>query len=117
MSSELLRVHYEQIGDQIVVHAHGEVDLATAPLLDQVLRTATTVPGARRVVVNLTEVDFFGAIGLTALLTATRHGDDTGIPIVVVTHPGQPPHRVITITGLHCQLVLIDSLDHALTHQ
>ncbi|MGH3899790.1 MAG: STAS domain-containing protein [Pseudonocardiaceae bacterium] len=117
MSNELLHVHYEQIGDQIVVHAHGEVDLATAPLLDQVLRTATGVSGARRVVVNLTEVGFFGAIGLAALLTATRHGDDTGIPIVIVTHPGQPPHRMITIIGLHSTLVLVDSLDHALTHQ
>jgi anti-sigma B factor antagonist len=113
MRSELLRVHREQIGDQIVVHAVGEVDLATAPLLDQALSQATAAPSARWVVVNLTKVDFFGAVGLTVLLTATRHGHATGVPIVVVTHPGQPAHRTITITELHRTLALIDSFDHA----
>jgi anti-sigma B factor antagonist len=113
MRSELLRVHLEQIGDQIVVHAVGEVDLATAPLLDQALSQATTAPAARWAVVNLTKVDFFGAVGLTVLLTATRHGHATGVPVVVVTHPGQPAHRMITITELHRTLALIDSLDHA----
>ena len=114
MSSELLHVHFEQVGDQILVHAVGEVDLATAPLLNQALSEASAAPGARSVVVNLTKVDFFSAAGLTTLLTATRHGDDAGIPVVVVTHPGQPPHRTITITGLHSALSLIDSIDQAL---
>jgi anti-anti-sigma factor len=116
MRSELLRVYCEQIGDQIVVHAVGEVDLATAPLLDQALSKATAVPAARWVVVDLTKVDFFGAVGLTVLLTATRHGHVTGVPVVVVTHPGQPAHRTITITELHRKLALIDSLDHALSN-
>jgi anti-anti-sigma factor len=117
VSSELLRVQCAPIGDQIVVHAVGEVDLVTTSLLDQALRMATAAPGVRRVVVNLTKIDFFGAIGLTTLLTGTRHGDDTGVPVVIVTHPGQPPHRVITITELHNKLALIDSLDHPRIHQ
>lgn len=90
MRSELLHVYREQIGDQIVVHAVGEVDLATAPLLDQALSKATAAPAARWVGVNLTKVDFFSAVGLTVLLTATCHGYATGVPVVVVTHPGQP---------------------------
>jgi anti-sigma B factor antagonist len=113
---ELLRVYREQIGDQIVVHAVGEVDLATAPLLDQALRKATAAPAPRWVVVNLTKVDFFGAVGLTVLLTATRHGYAIGVPVVVVTHPGQPAHRTITITELHRKLALINSFDHALSN-
>jgi anti-sigma B factor antagonist len=113
MRSELLRVYREQIGDQIVVHAVGEVDLATAALLDQALSEAIAAPAARWVLVNLTKVDFFGAVGLTVLLTATSRGYATGVPVVVVTHPGQPAHRTITITELHRTLALIDSLDHA----
>jgi anti-sigma B factor antagonist len=116
MSSDLLHVYREQIGDQVVVHAVGEVDLATAPLLDQALRKATATPTTRWVVVNLTRVDFFGAVGLTVLLTAIRHGHATGVAVVVVTQPGQPAHRTITITELHRKLALIDSLDHALSN-
>lgn len=77
-----------------------EVGLATAPLLDQALSKATAAPAARWVVVNLTKVDFFGAVGLTVLLTATHHGYATGVPVVVVTHSGQPAHRTIPITEL-----------------
>jgi anti-sigma B factor antagonist len=116
MRSELLRVYRERIGDQIVVHAVGEVDLATAPLLGQALSKATAAPTTRWVVVNLTKVDFFGAVGLTVLLTATRHGYATGVAVVVVAHPGQPAHRTITISELHRKLALIDSADHALSN-
>lgn len=111
MNSELLRTHCELVGDQIVVHVIGEVDLSTAPLLDQALSEATAVPGARPVVVNLTQVGFFGAAGLTVLLAATRAGDDAGIPVVVVACPGQPPRRTIITARLHNTLALIDSLD------
>lgn len=113
MSSELLRTHHEVVGDQIVVHVIGEVDLSTAPLLDQALSEATAAPGARPVVVNLTQVGFLGAAGLTVLLAATRAGDDAGIPVVVVACSGQPPHRTIITAGLHRTLALIDSLDQA----
>jgi len=117
MRSELLRVYREQVGDAIIVHAVGEVDLATAPLLDQALSEATAAPRTRRVVVNLTRIHFFGAVGLTVLLTAIHHGYTTGIPVVVVTHPGQPAHRTITITELHRKLTLIDSFDHTLPRE
>jgi len=117
VSSELLHVRCEQIGDRIVAHAVGEVDLATAPLLHEALRKATAARGARQVVINLTKVDFFGAIGLTVLLTATRDGEDTGVSVLVVTHPGQPAHRVITITDLHHELELIGSADPTLAHR
>jgi anti-anti-sigma factor len=114
MSSELLRVYCEQAGGQVVFHAVGEVDLVTAPQLDQTLSKATAAPSARWVVVNLTKVDFFAAIGLTVLLTATHRGYATGVPVTVITQPGQPAHRTILITELHRKLRLADSLDHAL---
>jgi anti-sigma B factor antagonist len=110
--NEPLRVRWEQTGHQIVVHAAGDVDLATAPLLVLALSEATAAPGAREVVVDLTKVEFFGAIGLTTLLTATCHGEDTGVPVVVITHPGQPPHRTITLCQLQNELRVIDIPGH-----
>jgi hypothetical protein len=50
------------------------------------------------------------------LLTATRHNYAIGVPVVVVTHPGQPAHRTITITELHRKLALINSFAHALSN-
>jgi anti-anti-sigma factor len=117
MSNKLLHIRCEQIGDQIVVHAVGEVDLATATQLHDALRKATAASGARQVVVNLTKVDFFGAIGLTVLLSATRDGEDTGVSVLVVAHPGHPAHRTITVTGMHQELALINSVHHALTYR
>jgi hypothetical protein len=46
VSSELLHARCDQIGDQLVAHAVGEVDLATASLLPQALRKATAARGA-----------------------------------------------------------------------
>ena len=117
MSSTLLQVRCEQIGDQIVVHPVGEVDLTTAPLLHQALGKATAVRGARQVVVDLTEVGFFGAVGLTVLLAATRHGDDIGVSVLVVADRGQPAHRTITITDMQHELTLVDSLPRALIYR
>jgi hypothetical protein len=45
VSSELLHARCAQIGNQIVAHAVGEVDLAIAPLLHQALK-ATAARGA-----------------------------------------------------------------------
>ena len=112
MINELLSVRWEQIGQQIVVHVAGEVDLTTAPLLVQALREAAAAPQARWVAVDLTEVKFFGAIGLTTLLTASRRGEVTGVPIVVVSRPGQPSHRTITMGQLQGELTVIDTLGH-----
>ncbi|MGH3912695.1 MAG: STAS domain-containing protein [Pseudonocardiaceae bacterium] len=117
MSSELLRVYHQHIGDQIRVHAVGEVDLATVSQLSQALGEATAVPGVRSVVVNLTKVGFFSAVGLTALLVATRHGADTGVPVVVVAHPGQPAHRAITMAELTGALALVDPPDRVGTQR
>jgi anti-anti-sigma factor len=111
--NELLCVRWEQIDHQIVVHVAGEVDLATVPLLVQALSEAAVAPQARWVVVDLTKVKFFGATGLTALLTATRRGNATGVPVVVVAHPGEPPHRTITICQLQCELTVINTMGHS----
>lgn len=111
MSSELLSVYHEHVGDQIRVHALGEIDFATAPQLDHALDEVAAMSGVRSILVNLTEVGFFSASGLTVLLNATRRGAEIGVPIVVVARPGQPAHRAITLAGLSGILMLLDSTD------
>jgi anti-anti-sigma factor len=117
VSNELLCVQWKQLGRQIVVHVTGEVDLATVPLLVQALSEAAAAPGAQWIAVDLTRVTFFGAIGLTALLMATRRGEATGIPVVVVTRPDHPAHRTITICQLQSELTIIDALGQLVQQQ
>jgi anti-anti-sigma factor len=62
--------------DQLVILATGEVDLATAPLLQTALLDA--VSQHPRVCCDLKNVTFFSAAGVAALLTAHRHALQAG---------------------------------------
>lgn len=53
--------------DTIVVEVAGEIDLATAPLLED---TLTATPANMNVVVDLTYVTFLDARGIAALVAA-----------------------------------------------
>jgi anti-sigma B factor antagonist len=82
--------------DGVIVEVTGEVDLATAPLLEDALVSA---PPGLSIIVDLAHVTFLDARGVAALITAQRH---------IQTHGGSLrirnaiPHvaYVIEITGL-----------------
>ncbi len=59
-------------GDSVVVAAAGEVDLATVDSLRSGLESASRVSGCRRVIADLTEVDFMDSTGLGVLVGARR---------------------------------------------
>ena len=58
--------------DSAVVSATGEVDLATVQALRRELESASQVPGCRRVIADLTKVEFMDSTGLGALVGARR---------------------------------------------
>jgi anti-sigma B factor antagonist len=69
----------------VMITVRGEVDLVTSPLLrDRLL--AHLHDTAPQVIVDLTRVGFFGAAGLTALLTARAAAMAAGIRLCVVAH-------------------------------
>ena len=57
---------------QVVVDVAGEVDDATAPLLQLCLDSRTDQPGLRELVVDLEQVTHLGADGVAALARARR---------------------------------------------
>jgi anti-anti-sigma factor len=73
-----------------VVKVCGEVDLATAPVLDRHLST-TIGPACPDIVVDLAEVSFMDAIGLSVLVRADNRARHNG---------GR-----VRLTGLSCHLV------------
>lgn len=77
------------------VHVDGDVDLATAGLLSAAAdRALDGLP--LRVIVDLSQVTFFGAAGLTALLHLREHAGHAAIDLVL-SHPSPAVRTVLDI--------------------
>lgn len=91
------RLRVEVVGDRriVTVRASGEMDLATADLLD-----AGIAYGLRSrpacLVVHLAQVTFFSAAGLRALITARNEAAESDIDLVL----GEPSASVRTVLDL-----------------
>ncbi len=95
-----------------IVAATGEVDVYTAPVLDDALSTAVA-GGATRVVVDLSGVDFLDSTGLSVLVKALKRvRDSDGSLDVVVT--AERVNKVFRITGLDQVIPVHASLADAL---
>jgi anti-sigma B factor antagonist len=94
-----------------LVSVSGEVDLFTAPELEQRVSAAVDA-GAARVVVDLREATFIDSSSLGVLIGAHRRLDERGGGVVVVC---DNPAIVKTLktTGLDGLFTLLDTLDGA----
>ena len=93
MSEDLAEVVRGDDGS-VVVHLHGEVDLATAPAVEAAIRAA--LPSSfERLVFDLTDLRFMDSSGISVLL---RLACDA--PSVAVRNPTPTVAMVIAATGL-----------------
>ena len=74
----------------------GELDIATAPELDQALRTAQQ--SAQLVTVDLRRLSFMDCRGLAVILAAAKRAGASGAKFRVVRGPPQV-HRLFTLTA------------------
>ncbi|MEV6559378.1 STAS domain-containing protein [Nocardia sp. NPDC051756] len=88
----------------------GELDLATAPLLDRVVRDSERTPA---MVVDMSEVAFLGFAGVDVLVRAAERADDNRrrFAVVVSTRPAQ---RAFELTGAYARVGCYPRLDMAL---
>lgn len=89
-------------GDRAVIVVSGEIDMATASELDHVL-SGLAAQGARRLVVDLSDVGFCDSTGLSTFVRARKQlADGEGAPIVLVgmTPPVVKVFRIAGLTGL-----------------
>jgi anti-sigma B factor antagonist len=84
----------------------GDLDLATAPVVDRQLEELRSA-GFESVVLDLHEVDFLDASGLRLVLAWDRRATADGFAFGVVSGP---PHvrRLFTLTGLSARLRFVD---------
>ena len=95
-----------------IVAATGEVDVYTAPVLDEALSTAVS-GGATRLVVDLSGVDFLDSTGLSVLVKALKRvrDSDGSLDVVVIA---ERVNKVFRITGLDQVIPVHASLADAL---
>jgi anti-sigma B factor antagonist len=95
-----------------VVSVTGEIDLVTAPTLEQTI-TSVVDDSPSALVIDLSGVDFLGSVGLK-ILAATYEKLGNSAEYGVVAH-GPATRRPIHLTGLDKTFPLYSTLDEALT--
>jgi anti-anti-sigma factor len=109
-----LHVQREVHGLAIVVRAAGDLDQDTVPALRLELRTALAMATPPfPVVVDLSEITFFGSAGLNELLKHQRRAREARIPLrIAAAH--RAVLRTITASGLDEALELYPDVEQAL---
>lgn len=100
-----LTVEISTSGDTATVALTGELDIATAPTLEEKL--AQLSEGITRVVLDLRELAFIDSTGLRVVLGLANGLGERTVPVVIVKGP-EPVQRVFTLTGADRELVMID---------
>jgi anti-anti-sigma factor len=99
-------------GSALVLTVAGDVDLATAPELNQAIELVPSTVAL--VVVELTAVTFLDSSGINALLRGQRELARRETRFHVVAPAGGPVRRVLELMQLTDALALADSLAAAL---
>jgi anti-sigma B factor antagonist len=67
----------EQDGDQVTLTLRGELDLATAPVVEELLREAQS-SDTKAILLDLRGLEFIDSTGIRVLVTAYRRAPDAG---------------------------------------
>jgi anti-sigma B factor antagonist len=85
--------------ETVVLAVSGEVDLGTAPSLEEAVTTAVSTAGAQAVRIDLAAVSFMDSTGLRVLLSGRQAAEQRGIAFSVAN---PQPHllKVMRVTGI-----------------
>jgi anti-anti-sigma factor len=93
--------------DRAVIAVGGELDLATAPQLEETLLPRLRHGG--HAVLDLRAVEFMDSTGVRVIVAAQLAAKEAGGRFVLVrTPPGGPVGRVLEISGLDGVLELVE---------
>lgn len=95
----LLSLALAREGPAVVVTVHGPLDMDTVGLLVDLVDSVLAGQPPPVLVLDLSEVDFFGAAGVTALLTARQRVTSHGC-LLVLRRPSRITAAVLELVGL-----------------
>lgn len=94
---------------QVVLGVRGELDIATAPTLAQVV-DAQLATRPRAMILDLTDTTFLDSSGARQLALAARAADRAGTAVALVCPPGNRPVRlVLDLLELQSLVPVLDS--------
>jgi anti-sigma B factor antagonist len=106
--SRHLQVDYRTDGDTVVIRLAGELDIASAPELEQAIDRAIA-SRALLVIVDLHKLEFMDSTGVRLLVRAHQSALQSRHRFAVVR--GSPQvDRLLALTGLDDHLMLFDQL-------
>lgn len=90
-----------------VLTVRGELDLATAPQLEQAVDEQLS--GAGDLVLDLRELDFMDSTGLRIIITAHARASAEGRSFALLRPaPDSTVAKILSIAGLDTQITLVD---------
>ncbi len=99
----------ESSDGQVSFIPRGELDLATAPELEDKILAAVR-EGGRSVILDLRELTFMDSTGVRTIVAAHKAAEEAGTELRVVRpDAGNPVSRVIEISGIDDALGLVDA--------
>lgn len=100
----------EHLPDVVVLKVGGEIDMTTAPALENAVRQALSERPAR-LVIDLTGAQFFSSAGIAVLMLAHRGSDEVALRVVA---SDRVVLRPLELTGLTDDLDIYPTLASAL---
>ncbi len=104
---EQLRIDVRREPDRVVIALEGELDMASAPLLQKAIEGADLQDNGM-VVLDLHDLQFIDSTGLRVILAARKLCTERNQELAV-THSSQQVERLLSVTGVAQHLRTITS--------
>jgi anti-anti-sigma factor len=101
-------VAVEKTGERTVITVGGELDLATAPQLEEALMPP--LDGGASVALDLRPLEFMDSTGVRVIVAAHLSAQEHGGALTVCAIPDGPVARVLEISGLDTVLDVVSEL-------
>ncbi len=104
---EPFAIDIDERGDRIVVTPRGELDMASAPELEQAVMPR--LGEGAWVVLDLRALEFIDSSGLRVVVGAHRAAEEQGGRFTCVRgEPGSTVHRIVEIAGIDGVIEMVD---------
>jgi anti-anti-sigma factor len=102
----LLELDTEETDGRTRVALRGELDISSAPVLEEALGRAEEAAPAL-LLIDLRQLEFMDSTGLRTVVSADQRAREAGRRVCIVRGP-EPVDRIFTVTRLDERLELVD---------